>query len=358
MIYMDIFFNIQKVKYVLLDELFEKSKIDVKDSVNVFISLENVIMRMCNDKTIKELSVDSSDSIFAFISNVVNLAAHYRLYFTKRGVKSNIYIYLQYPFKEKYKNKEHIPYYRNIYDTNVSLNVNNHALDYVITEAMKFLKIIFEYIEGVYIIESGAIESSVIPKIIIEDNKQQSFIVTSSLYDFQYVNDTTHIIYPRVDKSKILTTNNIMNHILTMNNIKTNYNVSYHSIPFILSMTGDKIRNIENIKGIGIAKTLKLITTAITQNMITENTKSISLYIDIIDKKYQKFIYNNFKCCSIDYQYSQLNEKDLFYITDQITDKFDNESLKTLNDTWFVKHPLFLVELTSIPIKEKKKIQF
>jgi len=355
---MDIYFNMNKVKYTILDTLFSVNDITLKDDVNVFINLENIILRMTNEKSVNELSVDSSDSIFRFISNVVNIAAHYRLYFTKNGVKSNIYLYLQYPFKSEYKNKSIIKNYRSVYDYKIALNTNKHALEYVINESMKFLKIIFEYIEGVHIIQAGEIESSVIPKIIMSNSNKQNYIVTTMFYDFQYVSKNTNIIYPKGDNSKILTKDNIMTHIIDANNIKSDVNVSHHALPFILSMVGDQNRNIENIKGVGIAKTLKLLTKAIEENMITENTKSISMYVDIIDPKYQLFIKSNYSCCSVDYQYNQLNEKDLFYINSQIVDKFDNESLKILNDTYFIKYPLYLVEITSLPIKEKKKIEF
>ncbi len=354
---MDLFFNIHKVRYVLLDELFKQVEIDdIGKDVNVFINLENVLLKMCNQKTLEEISVDAVDSVFKLISNVVNLAAHYRLYFTKLGIKSKIYFYIQYP-KTNYKNRKINEFYRRTYDHMMFNNVNNHKLEYIVVESLKFLKIIIEYIEGVYIIQSDDIESSLVPKIIIDDSKH-SFIVTTSLYDFQYISDKTHIIYPKLEKSKILTTKNIMDFIISSNHIKTEYNVSYSALPFIIAMSGDKYRNIENIKGIGIGTTLKLLDRAIKENMITENTKSKEFYINIIDKRYQKKIKDNFKCCSVEQQFNQLNEKDLFKIKSQIVDKFDNDSLKTLNDTWFLKYPLYLVELTSQPVPVRKKIIF
>ena len=54
-----------------------------------------------------------------------------------------------------------------------------------------------------------------------------------------------------------------------------------------------------------------------------------------------------------------LNIKDLYVITSQIVDKFDNETLKKLNDKYFELYPIQLMELTSgskFLRKEKKNI--
>jgi hypothetical protein len=64
---------------------------------------------------------------------------------------------------------------------------------------------------------------------------------------------------------------------------------------------------------------------------------------------------NNFYCIDLDTQFQMLNIKDLYTINEQIVDKFDNASLKNINDQYFGSYPLYLLELTAADKLKKKK---
>jgi len=63
----------------------------------------------------------------------------------------------------------------------------------------------------------------------------------------------------------------------------------------------------------------------------------------------------NYNLTDIESQYNRLNKKDLFSIYDQLKDKLDNVSLKKINNKLFIKDPLMLVEITTIPYKGNVK---
>ena len=56
---------------------------------------------------------------------------------------------------------------------------------------------------------------------------------------------------------------------------------------------------------------------------------------------------NNFYCTDIDFQLLSLNTRDHYNIISQLKDKFDNVSLKKINDKYFTEYPLQLIEVTS-----------
>ena len=54
---------------------------------------------MTDDKCIDYLKMNNPIKHIEFISNVINLAAHYKGFFIKNGINLNIYLYIQHPFE-------------------------------------------------------------------------------------------------------------------------------------------------------------------------------------------------------------------------------------------------------------------
>ena len=83
----DIAFNMFKVKYLTLNNLFKKFDMSKMKSVNLFINLESVIGPIYRESFEETLSTctksEFDDNSKCFISNIINLAAHYRAYFTR-----------------------------------------------------------------------------------------------------------------------------------------------------------------------------------------------------------------------------------------------------------------------------------
>ena len=362
---MEAIFNMFKVKFAKLDDLLSKecTTINKNSKVNVFINLESVIRKLANVNVEEYLRVKTEDKSFEMISCIINLAAHYRLFFSKNKLYSKVYLYIPFPFsKNAYKNRLINSEYRQYYQNMFSKNPNHFILSSVLETAIPFTKIILEYIDGVYLVQGDYIEPSVIPNVITNEPEDNTvnFIVSTDRYDYQYVNKDYYVIRPKQDQSYVVSKANVIETIKEEDRVLNDVTVESGYYPFILSLLGDKYRNIEKIKRVGLANIIKMIDKAKRENVIGENVFNINILSNIIKKDYQPLLLNNFYCSDVDTQFKLLNIKDLHVITDQITDKFDNVALKKLNDLYFTNYPLYLMELTSgdkfLKKKEKKNI--
>lgn len=359
---MDVIFNLFKIRFNIMDELFSANDINLtrSDKVNIFINLESVLRKLHRSNLEVYLKVKKDEKIFEFVSNILNLAAHYRLYFSKQKIYSKVYIYLGYPFKSKYKNNNFNEEYRKYYQERFSKNTKNVSFSNLFEDVMGISKTILEYIEGVYIINSNSIEPSVIPYILMKDKDDnfKNFIVTTDRYEYQYVDKDFYILRPKKELSYIITKDNVINQMKIEEKINSDLSVDSSYISFILSILGNKYRNIKHIKRIGLSTLIKLIRTAIDNNILGERTNNIYLLSKIIKDEYKEIFLNNYYCTDLDYQIKYLNIVDIHSITDQIKDKFDNASLNKLNNDYFNTYPIMLLELTSAVnlIKKKKDI--
>jgi hypothetical protein len=219
----------------------------------------------------------------------------------------------------------------------------------VVCESIMQSKTIFEYIDNVYLISSGIVEASIIPMIINEDENKKSlnFIVTKDMYDYQYVNKGYYILRPKSDRSYLISKGNLIDAMKQENNIVSDNTVDTEYLPFILSLLGDKKRNIDKIKGIGLGRLLKLLRQSIDNNTLAPNVFNINLLSDILKPDIRNVLIKNYYCTDIDTQMKLLNYRDRHVILDQIKDRFDNDGLKKMNDTYFRENPISLMELTS-----------
>ena len=351
---MELYFNLFKVKYVKLLDLFRADtsiNIALKDTVNVFINLEPIYTKMCNPTVNDYLKVKGKTAHIEFIACVINLAAHYKWFFTKNKIKSRIYLYFPSLSLSQHKNRVFNKEYRRVFEYKFTEDVGNHLLYKMITSTIPFIETIMEYIQGVYYLDSNNIENSLIPEIINKANNDNAinFIVSNSLYDWQYVNKGFHIIIPKRDDSVVVSKHTAMELLYDLNNIEGSFSLAPKIFPFLISIVGSKNRNIYNVKGVGMKTAIKLLQSAVDNKLITNEITNIHLLLEVIKPGWRDLILTNYYCTDIDSQYNQLKSKDIYDITSQIRDRFDNVSLKKINDKYFTHHPIQLMEITAEP---------
>lgn len=346
---MDRTFNLFKVRFAILDELFSKNcQYITKDSrINVFINMEPILRKLLSI-TNEDYSRVSKINLKEFTSNIINIAAHYRLFFSKHKLYSRIYVYIPTP-QSAYINTSFIEEYRQLYYHNMTKNAKYKNLGNIISDSQEIVQLISEYIEGVYFIESGSIENSLIPYIINSENNDNfhNFIVSNDPYDFQYVNMGFDIIVPRKEKSFIVNKENIIKRLKEKEGVDTELEPSSMVYSFILSIMGDKRRNIPKISRMGLTTILKTIDKAVANNIITDKTFNINLLSSIVREDYTSILLNNFYATDIKSQFNRLGQYDIYFITKQIKDKYDEESLKKINDLYFSETPIMLLEACS-----------
>jgi hypothetical protein len=346
-------FHMNKIKFSNLTDLINNGcdrSINNKDTVNVFINLEPVLHYLVSPNSVNYFSINETTRIIEVMSNVLNLAAHYRLFFSKYHIFSKIYLYVSHPFDSYNKNKIIIENYRDYYKTKYSENVNNLNVYNIFNESIKLLKIIIDYIQNVYIIQSFHLESAMIPLIVTGNNsiKSVNFIVSKDLYEYQYTNKNFYILHPkRHEKSYIISKSNVMKVLQYENGDDNVLDLDSNYLSFILSVIGDKKRSISKIKRLGITSTIKTLNKSITTKVLPEGVYNINMISSLLKEDVRKQLLDNYYCTDLDVQFKMLNIQDVYTITDQIKDKYDNQALKELNDKYFKNHPIQLLELTS-----------
>lgn len=347
---MDIAFNLFKVRFAILDDLLSSECMYLnKDSkVNVFINLEPVMRKILNVSNEKYSRV-SSINVKEFTSNVINLASHYRLFFSKNKMYSKVYLYFPTP-QSSYINSSLVPEYRDSYYHNLTKHPRYKNLGNVISDSIDIIQLICEYIEGVYFIESGSIENSLVPMIVnqeVNDSGFKNFIVSNDPYDFQYVNYGFDVIYPKKEESRVINKNNLIEFIKDKERVESASNPNTMTYPFILSIIGDKRRNIPKMSRMGLTTILKTIDKAIANHVITDKTFNINLLTNIVRDDFKPILLNNYYAIDLKSQMNMLGSHDLYFISKQIKDKFDDESLKKINDLYFAEVPIQLIEVCS-----------
>lgn len=344
---MDVIFNLFKIRFKLLEELVLAGckELQPASKLNIFINLDCIINKLGSTNNLeKELQyMSASKKAYSFISNIINLAAHYRLFFSKNKIYSNVYIYSTYPLNSNLKNKTIYPDYRYYYISKLINRPSNYLLSEMIKSDFETAKIMMEYINGVYLIESRSVENSLIPMIITEDNRSNNinFMVTTDPYDYQYVNKGFYLLVPKKEESVLINRENLWDK-LGVENIDLNPQL----YSFILSVLGDKYRSLPKVKGLGLKTIVKAINKAIENKMISKDTSNISLLIPLIKDEYVNNVLTNYQCIDLDNQIQITPFSSRIAITKQIVDKFDNVGLQEITNTYFQGDPINIMEIT------------
>lgn len=354
---MDLYFNMFKIKYSKLDELLSNIQFDEGEEVMVYINVESILKKLTSTITDRENVMFGNKRNLILTSCVFNLVAHYRYYFHKKAICSRIFVYGPESVDVKYLNREYNKDYRthmSIMNADKTTSIGNTYRD-----SIKMIKTILTYVEGVNFVTSGIVEPSVIPLVVTEylgTEHKKNFIITDDKYDFQYIKDYFMILKPRLEKSSIIDFDNVMEVLKEKTKCTNTPNPDINFLPFILSVLGDKYRNIDKIKGIGIAKIYSEIYKGLSSNIITNDVNNINTLIQLIPERSHNDFALNYMTTSIYEQHKRLSDVEIKYITNQIIDKHDGGYMKTVNDEYFIESPLNIIEINSGIKRRSRKI--
>ena len=366
---LDPLFNSLKIKYGLLDDIFRKNDITIKSKdVNIFIDLDSLFRSIFNPM-VGEIIYTGNDNDYKhhvknMISNILNLASHYRRYFTKMKIYSRIYLLSSHPFNDlKGCNNFYVPGYRKKFNSKLR-EPNFTLLLKVLIESLDMLRLIVDCIDDLFLITSSSLETAIIPKVIndmIDPNTNDNIIITKDNYYYQYAcSDNYYILRPRFnDESYLIKKSTLIDTVKREANVKTEIMVSSSFYTFIKTILGDRNRSIPKISGIGVAKILKILRESIDNNYISSICNDIYGLSRLVDKKHQENLLNNYSVTDIEYQVKCIGLADKNIIKTQLVNKFDNLSLKELNDDLFKNHPINIMDLMGhVKLRHVKKHPF
>ena len=356
---MDLYFNMFKIKYSKLDELLEDFTFNKGEEVYIYISLESILKKLTSTITDKENIILSSKRNIILTSCVFNLISHYRYYFHKKSVCSKIFVYGPESIDVDYLNRE----YNKDYRTKLMLmnTEETSSIGKTYTDSVKMIKTILNYIEGVNFITSGIIEPSIIPLVISKYFKTEinkNFLITDDRYDYQYIKNYFIILKPKMDKSTLIDSLNVMDILKSKTKCKNIPNPDINFLPFIISILGDKYRNIDNIKGMGISRIYNEINKGLESNIITNDIENVNSLLCLVNENFQNDFLINYMTTSIFEQYKKISDVEEKYILNQIIDKYDGGYMKVINETYFNEHPLNIIEINTGIKKRNLKINW
>ena len=356
---MDLYFNMFKIKYSKLDELLEDFTFSKGEEVYIYISLESILKKLTSTITDKENIILSSKRNIVLTSCVFNLISHYRYYFHKKSVCSKIFVYGPESIDVDYLNRE----YNKDYRTKLMLmnTEETSSIGKTYTDSVKMIKTILNYIEGVNFITSGILEPSIIPLVISKYFKTEinkNFLITDDRYDYQYIKNYFIILKPKMDKSTLIDSLNVMDILKSKTKCKNIPNPDINFLPFIISILGDKYRNIDKIKGMGISRIYNEINKGLESNIITNDIENVNSLLCLVNENFQNDFLINYMTTSIFEQYKKISDVEEKYILNQIIDKYDGGYMKVINETYFNEHPLNIIEINTGIKKRNLKINW
>ena len=368
----DAIFNLRKVKFSKLDVLFSDLEIkEMVQKVNIFINLESLFRKIHNKYVEEQLIALQKKELKEFhmnlISNVLNLAAHYRLYFNKNKIGTNIVFYIQ--EMDKYVNLNNVQYCKN-YRKSFIRKYTDHpelvTVNNVIRSTLNALDTIVAYVEDVYLVSSDRVESSVIPLALIDGkvlDGNLNLMVTTDPYDMQYVNKNFIIIYPAGEESMIVTKKNLfdvfrINEILTVEGSLPTY-----LLTFILSVIGDKNRGIDKVKGTSFNKVFKTLLKVYDKLGITDDDyigfeELVSAIKDDPNDPNgnKKRVVDNYYATDLSSQVRMISKVQMNHLTDCLTNTYESGALTGINDKYFSTAPINVRELTQYKKSSGRKL--
>ena len=211
-------FNCHKIKFSKLDEL---NPLNGK-KVRFFINLESVLKRILTQYVNNQL-IARNDTLYTkkeLLSNIINLAQHYRLYCAKQDIESEVYLYWNYP-SGNFNNFKYNLNYKVYYTNKFHNNIQADYISNVIKEILPQLSVITKYINQVYLITTSEVESSLVPYIIMKNRPCdcQNIIISTDKYDCQYVLKDFGILIPNKDSSEYITKANVVDYLKIVTNV-------------------------------------------------------------------------------------------------------------------------------------------
>jgi hypothetical protein len=349
---MDRIFNTYKIRYNVLTPQMLSIRASRKiHTINIYINVDDFFHKLHRPDTDREFQTTGKSASKQFVSNLINLAAHYKHWAIKEHLSPNIY--LVYTTSKVFRNSMTLKGYRDYYEKITDINNPNFFyVNTVMSDSFSILQIVAKYIPRVYGIDSNYIEPSVIPLYLSKEKPADfNLLISRDNYDLQYTHlDKWGVIIPTGEVSPLIVSGNLWNHIQVKEKI-TEKEFYYHPETFIWakSIIGDKYRSIPKLTRTSwktVIKYLKDFSSMHNNSVEILELQLRKLADYITQKKIEDTDFNhNLYCTSVKQQLDSLMEVDKIMISQQLTDMEDMQSLYHANNTIFKEYPLNLLFL-------------
>ena len=350
-------FNLLKIKYTDLDEYFTMSDfLKPDDKVNVFINLETIFRYLCGIYDLEKKIVLQKNFDIILISNILNLAAHYKRFFCNNKMDTRVYLYHTDLSSTSFTQQKYIEDYRTYYLVKYNTNPKFTMMtDKLKEQVLPKVKTISDFIPRVYYISCNNIEGSLLPYVVGNDDKKRKNIIISgefvdTIYSFIPDYMTYYMFNGRGHRKTCINVKDYLGEMSKktgeeLESLVKTYS-TYGMYCSLLSALGDRIRSVYGINKIGPVTMQKYILNGINRNEIQPGTRNPDMIGNIFHNEDMKYDFiNSYYCTSITDMASELTDSNILSLLNQRKDRYDNDSLIRLNNTTFFNYPLTLEAL-------------
>lgn len=349
----EVAFTGMKIKYVQYSSMIRGKKfLSPTDKVSVFINVETLLHSLVSIRDVDDTVLGDKDFTTICVSGIINLAAHYKRFFRKYGLDTKVFLYYSNLTSRNFKNLKYDKHYREYYQDKFISGKYSIIGRKLTEEIIPMVSKIMEFIPDAYFIKTDSIDSSLVPMVVstlYPDRK--NFIVTGDNYDTQYMNYKNFFtLLVRRASTQVLFLSDLdkiiplifRDNMAVVNNVDVFYNRMFYSM--CLASIGDRRRNIKSVKGIGPKTVSNKIKKAIIDGELTKDCGSVDICCSIFGEVSDDMS-KNCRCMNLDSQFADMTESDIFEVKNQITDRYDRNSLEELNRTVYQFYPIMINEL-------------
>lgn len=354
---MDAHFNAYKVKYDLLDQMFNAvGRTQYIHSIDIFINLDDLAHILHRPIVEKEFELCGVNAPKQCAANILNVVAHYKQWAAKRQYPCTIYLIYTHQ-RTGFKNQTYIPMYRHYHAViNDPDEPKFYLLNHALEKAYQIAKIICDYVPDVHMIDSCHLEPSIIPWFLKSSklaNHNWSLMLSRDHYDLQYAyRDKWSFISPKGENTVMVSRANLWHYLGDREHIElSDYHVGmyHHDVyPMALTVAGNKLRSIPRLRRIGW-KTIFKYLNAITEKETVSGVVVANRFLELLQDKGvdAEVILNNSLATSITDQVGAMSPINQTMIQSQLKHVADMDALAEMNNLYFSEFPINLQFLTA-----------
>lgn len=350
---MEPIFNAYKMRYV---DINQSMNVIIRNhnirQIGIYIDLDSILHQLHNPETNRVLQVAGKHGARHIVSNIMNIAAHYRNWAIKE--RMNPIVVLHYTNARKvFKNSMYIEKYRERYmDLFSETNSKFYFVNSTLRDIYPMLHLLAKYIPNVYVVNSKYLEPSIIPLYLMQNRFKCDWnvVVSRDFYALQYAfEDKCTVIAPKANnRSTIIDNRNfwlyVNEKVKAFNTQKEQKFYDPQVYLYVLALIGDKYRSIPNLNKTSWKEMFRLMDEAIESepsNLLQLQLQRIKQYMHTkgVNTEYYE---NNINCIDIQRQVNTLLDSDKAMIENQIEDMIDYTALQRVNNEAFPDCPLNL----------------
>lgn len=352
---MDSLFHGYSIPYKTMDSWFYPLSRTVSiNTINIFVNLDDLFHSFHNPPINSIFQTAGQDAGIMFVSNVINLIAHYRFWAVKHGLAVKVYAFFTSSLRN-FKNSVFVPKYRARFKMKNSMEYTScYFVNTAIKAGIPVIQTIAKYTPGIYLIDSKYLEPSMIPYYIADDlsTADWNILISRDSYDLQYsFKNKWSMLSPKKNSTKIIEREGVWNYAAMRENVYKqdeceDLKLYYPFELFILAKAavGDKYRSIPKLRRIGWKTIYEYIDKILEENPDASITTLKLKFIEVLKGKSvtNHDLSCNLNAINIDLQKESMLEIDRSLIYSQIIDIPDYDNLQEINRTRFIKYPLNL----------------